>query len=138
MTIKQISVFLENRAGRLADFSKVLCNAGVNILILSIADTETFGILRAITDNNELAVKELNKNGFNTSVTELIGFEVPNAPGAMAKVLKILENGGINIGYLYSFSLKDGAGAVILIKVPDNDKALSILQQNNIKLASYE
>ena len=137
-TIKQISVFLENRSGRLADFSKVLSDAKVNIQTLSIADTEDFGILRTITDNNNLAIQELRKNGFNTSITELVGFEVPDKPGEMAKVLKVLDDAKINISYLYSFALKDGAGAVILIRVPDNEKALKVLKDNNVKLASYE
>jgi hypothetical protein len=138
MTIKQIAVFLENKQGRMAKFSKVLCEAGVNIQTLSIADTEDFGIVRTITDNNDLAVKKLRENGFNTSITELVGFEVPDKPGEMAKVLKVLEDADINISYLYSFALQCGAGAVILIKVPNNEKALKVLKDNNIKLASYE
>lgn len=138
MLVNQIAVFLENRKGRIADFSRVLGNAGINIQAMSIADTEEYGILRAITDNNEEAIRLLKQNGFNASSADLIGFSVSDVPGEMHKVLKILDEANINIGYLYSFARTSKQSAVILIKVDDNPKTLEILEKNGINLVDRD
>jgi ACT domain-containing protein len=134
MLVNQIAVFLENRSGRVAECSKVLKDAGINIQAMSIADTAEYGILRAITDDNKKAVEALKKNGFNTASVDLIGFEVADKPGEMYKVLKILEDAGINIGYLYSFSRTSKKSAVILLKVDDVQRTLVLLEKNGISL----
>lgn len=138
MLINQIAVFLENREGRIRDLSKVLGDAGVNILAMYVADTEEFGILRAITDNNTKALAVLKDNGFNTAVTELIAFQVDDKPGEMHKVLEILGDAGVNINYLYSFTRSSRKSAVILIKVDDNAKTETILRAKGINLVDEE
>ncbi|MDR3185240.1 MAG: ACT domain-containing protein [Christensenellaceae bacterium] len=138
MLVNQIAVFLENRSGRIAEFSRVLSDAGVNIQAMSIADTEEYGILRAITDDNEKSINALRKNGFNASSTDLVGFSVEDKPGEMFKVLDILEKAKINIGYLYSFAKSSKKSAVILIKVDDNEGTASILAQNGINLVDQD
>ncbi|MDD3947644.1 MAG: amino acid-binding protein [Clostridia bacterium] len=134
MLINQIAVFLENREGRIRDLSKVLAKAGVNILAMYVADTEEFGILRAITDDNTKAVAVLKENGFNTAVTDLIGFQVDDKSGELYKVLEILGDAGININYLYSFTRSSRKSAVILIKVDDNNKTAKVLRKHGIDL----
>ncbi|MDR0696882.1 MAG: ACT domain-containing protein [Christensenellaceae bacterium] len=134
MLVNQIAVFLENRSGRIAEFSKVLADANINIRAMSIADTEEYGILRAITDNNAKAVDTLKSNGFNAFASDLIGFIVADKPGEMFKVLDILEKSKINIGYLYSFAGANKDSAIILIKVDDNEKTSAILEENGINL----
>ncbi|MFA5449807.1 MAG: ACT domain-containing protein [Clostridia bacterium] len=138
MLVNQIAVFLENRSGRIAEFAKVLKNANINIQAMSIADTEEYGILRAITDNNALAIETLRANGFNTAATDLLGFEVPDKPGEMHRVLSLLDEAKINIGYLYSFSRTSKKSAIILIKVDDNDKTEKLLTDNGINLVSKD
>lgn len=134
MLVNQIAVFLENRSGRIAEFSRVLKDANINIQAMSIADTEEYGILRAITDDNAGAIKALRENGFNTASTDLIGFQVEDKPGEMYKVLKLLEDAKINIGYLYSFARTSKKSAVILIKVDDNAKTEKLLEGSGINL----
>jgi len=134
MLVNQISVYLENRTGRVADFSRVLFEAGINIKTMSIADTAEYGILRAVTDNNDKAVSILKQNGFNASSTNLVGFEVQDKAGEMFKVLKILENASINISYLYSFTRETDKSAIILLKVSDNEKALTAMAENGVKV----
>ena len=113
---------MENRQGRIRDFSKVLKDAGINILAMYVADTEEFRILRAVTDDNAKAVEVLKDNGFNTAVTDLVAFQVDDKPGEMSRVLEILGDAGVNINYLYSFTRTSRKSAVILIKVDDNEK----------------
>lgn len=138
MFINQIAVFLENREGRIRDFSKVLADAGINILAMYVADTQEFGILRAITDDNKKAVAALKEGGFNTAVTDLVGFEVDDTPGEMHKVMRILGDNGVNINYLYSFTRSSRKSAVILIKVDDNAKTADILRRNGINLVAED
>lgn len=138
MFINQIAVFLENREGRIRDFSKVLADADINILAMYVADTQEFGILRAITDNNKKAVVVLKEAGFNTAVTDLVGFEVDDTPGEMYKVMRILGDNGININYLYSFTRTSRKSAVILIKVDDNAKTADILHRHGINLVAED
>ena len=134
MLVNQIAVFLENRSGRICEFSRVLKEANINIQSMSIADTAEYGILRAITDDNEKAIEVLKKNGFNTASTDLIGFSVEDKPGEMHNVLRILDEHKINIAYLYSFANSKSKQGAILLKVEDNDKAMKILEENGINL----
>ena len=92
MLVNQIAVFLENRSGRIAEFSRVLKEANVNIQVMSIADTMEYGILRAVTNDNKKAIEVLRANGFNTAATDLVGFKVDDTPGEMCKVLEVLES----------------------------------------------
>lgn len=134
MLVNQIAVFLENRKGRICEFSKILKDADVNIQAMSIADTMEYGILRAITDDNAKAIEVLKANGFNVASTDLVGFKVDDKPGEMYKVLQILDDYKINIAYLYSFARAGAAKSVILLKVDDNDATMRILKESGINL----
>lgn len=135
MLVNQLAVFLENKKGRINQFAKVLADANINLVNMSIADTVEYGILRCVTSDNDLALKVLKENGFNVAKTELVGFEVKNIPGEMQKVLRILNDEEINISYLSSYS-KAPDKAVILLKVDDNEKVSKILEKNNINILS--
>ncbi|HHX48873.1 MAG TPA: ACT domain-containing protein [Clostridiales bacterium] len=133
MKVEQIAVFLENRKGRLCKFAQVLYDANINIKGMYIADTTDYGILRVITNDNEKAVKVLKENGFNTTVTELIGFKVSDKPGEMHKVLKLLNDHNVDISYLYSYSEIGSNQAAILIKVEDNEFVSKLLIDNKVE-----
>ncbi len=136
--VKQISIFLENKCGRMIRVSEVLGEAGINIRALSIADTSDFGILRLIVDQPEKACAVLREKGFMASVTEVIAVEVPDVPGGLAKVLTPLEAAGINIEYLYAFVQKRTEDALILMRVENIPAALHALQENGIPVIGSE
>ena len=125
--IQQLAVFLENREGRVSECCRALKKAGVNLNSMSIADTREFGILRLITDDNEKALVTLKESGFVASLVELIGIEVPDRPGALADILIVLYDAGINIEYMYSFAGKGGR-AQMGFKTSTPDKALGVLR----------
>ncbi len=136
--VKQISVFLENKSGRLVRVAQALGEANINIRGLSIADTSDFGILRLIVDQPDKAVAELKNRGVMATVTEVIAMEVPDQPGGLAKVLAYLEAAGINIEYLYSFVEKQSRDAIIMMRVEKIQEALAVLEENNIPILSGE
>jgi hypothetical protein len=136
--VKQISIFLENKCGRMIRISEVLGEAGINIRALSIADTSDFGILRLIVDQPDKACTVLREKGFMASVTEVIAVEVPDVPGGLAKVLTPLEAAGINIEYLYAFVQKRTEDALILMRVENIPAALQALQENGITVIGSE
>ena len=136
--VKQISIFLENKCGRMIRISDVLGEAGINIRALSIADTSDFGILRLIVDQPDKACTVLREKGFMASVTEVIAVEVPDVPGGLAKVLTPLEAAGINIEYLYAFVQKRTEDALILMRVENIPAALQALQENGIPVIGSE
>jgi len=134
MKVQQISVFLENKSGRLAELTEVLGKAGINIRALSIADTSDFGILRLIVNQPEQAFKALKDAGFTLSITDVIAVEVKDEPGGLALVLKVLEAEGINIEYLYAFLEKSSNDALVVFRVEQLDEAISLLAKNNINV----
>ena len=131
--IKQIAVFLENKEGRASACCKVLKDAGVNLLALSIADTKEFGILRMITDDNEKALSVLQGAGFLSSMVELVGLEVPDQSGALSDLLIELGEAKINVEYMYSYAGVDGH-AKIAFKTATPEKAVEILKEHGAKL----
>jgi hypothetical protein len=136
MKVKQISIFLENKSGRLATVTKVLGENGISIRALSIADTTDFGILRLIVNDPDKACTILKDNEFTVSETEIIAVEVPDKPGGLAKILENLEKCKINIEYMYAFVGKSGENAIVVFRVEDIDRAIVLLQQSGIKLMS--
>lgn len=136
--VKQISIFLENKCGRMIRVSEVLGEAGINIRALSIADTSDFGILRLIVDQPDKAYAALRENGFMASVTEVIAVEVPDVPGGLARVITPLEAAGINIEYLYAFVQKRTEDALILMRVENIPAALQTLQEKGIPVISSD
>lgn len=129
MKVKQISVFLENKSGRLAQVTRALGDNQINIRALSIADTTDFGILRLIVDKPEEANSILWAEGFMVSETAVIAVEVPDRPGGLADILATLGQAGINIEYLYAFIGQSSDKAQVIFRVDDSDKAISVLQE---------
>lgn len=128
MKVKQISVFLENKSGRLAQVTRILGDNLINIRALSIADTTDFGILRLIVDQPEEANRILRAEGFMVSETAVIAVEVPDRPGGLADILATLGLAGINIEYLYAFIGQSSSKAQVIFRVDDCDKAIDVLQ----------
>ena len=136
MKVKQISIFIENKSGRLAEVTKILGDNSINIRALSIADTTDFGVLRLIVNNPEKASRTLKQDGFTVSETEVIAVQVPDQPGGLAGILNFLENNSINIEYMYAFVGKSGTDAVVVFRVENIDRAIILLQEKGITLLS--
>ena len=132
MLAKQLSVFLENKSGRLTEVTDVLGKAGVNLSAMSIADNSDFGILRCIVSDPELGYKVLKEAHFTVKITDVIGFTCPNTPGSLAVVLKCLSDANVFIEYMYSFS--NGDGANVVIRPSDLALCEQILQSKKIDL----
>jgi len=133
MQVEQISVFLENRAGRLAEVSAILAEAGVNIRALSLADTSDFGVLRLIVNNNEKAMETLKNAGFTVGKTNVVAVEVEDRPGGLHKILDVLFKSGTNVEYMYAFVQQSGNNAVMIFRFDQTEKAMKVLAENNIK-----
>lgn len=138
MKVQQISVFLENKSGRLAQLTEILGNNGINIRALSIADTSDFGILRLIVSDPLKANTVLKNAGFTVSITDVIAVEVKDEPGGLAVVLKILESAKINIEYLYAFLEKSSNDALVVFRVEQIDDAIQLLAKSGINLLENE
>ena len=138
MTIKQVSVFAENRAGGILNVIQALGAAQVDIRALSVADTQGFGILRLIVDDVEKAKSVLTDNGTIFSITEVVGVKVPDSPGGLSSVLSLMADHAINVEYLYAFVSVSGASAYVVLRVPDNDEAIRILTEGGIELVTEE
>ena len=136
--IKQISVFVENKKGRLAAMTKVLMENDINLISLSIADTSNFGILRCIVSDLNKAILVLRDAGFTVNTTDVIGVEVPDSPGGLYDVLDVLNKNDIGIGYLYSFVKKEHSNALIMMKVDDTEKAIKAFEESNVKIISQQ
>ena len=138
MTVKQISVFIENKLGGLADVTSVIAAAGVNIRALSIAETSDFGILRLIVDDVYKAGNALKENGHIYSITDVLAVAGEDQPGSIAKIIKTLADGGIALDYAYAFFAKKEELAYMIVKVKDMDSAKKVLRANHIHIASEE
>jgi hypothetical protein len=138
MKVKQISVFLENKSGRLSAVTNLLAAKGINIRALSIADTSDFGILRLIVDDPDQAYRVLREAAFTVSITEVIGVEMPDEPGGLARVLAVLEEAGINIEYLYAFIGRGQGGALVIFRVENLEEAVQHLQAAGVKVLQGE
>jgi hypothetical protein len=133
MIIKQVSVFLENKSGRLNEVTQILGEAGVNISAFTIADTSDFGILRLIVPEPEKAKEVLKKHDFSVQTTDVVLVKSPNNPGGLANMLKILNSENISIEYMYAFSMNE-TGAVIVIRTIDVQKCMDVLQNHKNEL----
>ena len=132
MKTSQISIFIENRSGRLAKITTALGAAGVNIRALSLADTSDFGILRLIVNHTEKAVNTLKDQGFTVMVSSVIAVAVPDTPGALGNLLSLMEHAGLNVEYMYAFVTKNQDQAVIILRFDDIDKAIETLTESDI------
>ena len=127
-TIRQLSIFIENRKGQLDEVLKVLSDNGVNIVAASLADTEDYGMLRLIVSDPEKGVETLKASGVSCKLTNVIALRVPHTTGSLSKAIHGLVAGSINIEYMYAFA--NGADAAAILKSDDPEKAIGILKEN--------
>ena len=136
MKIIQISVFLENRKGRLFEVCSLLGRNDVNIRALTIAETESFGVLRIVVDKSDSAVRLLKEGGFVANLTDVVAVEVGDRPGGLAAVLKVFAENDVNVEYMYGFVEKSGDKALLVFRFEDTDLAQKILAENRIKVVT--
>lgn len=132
MIIFQISVFIENKAGRLAEIVNTLSKQGIDIRALSIADTTDFGILRLIVNEPERAINILQDEGVTVSKTQVIGVRLADEPGALAQVLDILTEAEIAVEYAYAFITHSKSDACVVLRVEDNERAIQTLSKHGV------
>jgi hypothetical protein len=132
MKIKQLSIFLENKSGRLTEVTEALASASINISAFSVADTADYGILRMIVNKPEQAEQLLKAKGLSVHITEVIGLVVPNEPGGLHRALQILSSEGISVEYMYAFALSDRA--TVIIRTEAVQEAITVLQKHKLEL----
>ena len=133
MNVQQLSVFIENKAGRVSEVSDVLGAAGVNIRGFSVSDTADYGIVRLVVDDPDKGREALQAAGFTVKTSEVVCIDLPDHPGGLAGILKVVSEAGVNIEYVYSL-----IGTYVVINVADIDKALSLLKDRPVVLISQE
>ena len=138
MAIRQLSIFVENKKGRLVEITKMLAESGINMRALSIADTRDFGILRLIVDDTDKACVVLAENGVMVKVTQVAAAEIPHRTGALNAILTVLADAGINIEYLYAFLSSSGQGAYVVQRVADNAAAEKTLTDAGYNILADE
>ena len=138
MKVEQISIFIENKSGRLAEITRILGDAGINIRALSLADTSDFGILRLIVNDVETAKAVLKEKGFTVSKTEVVAVEVPDRPGGLSSLLQMLDADQINVEYMYAFVERCGGNAVIIFRFDETDKAIGTLRDSGFTILKGE
>ena len=138
MKAEQISIFIENKSGRLAEITRILGDAGINIRALSLVDTSDFGILRLIVNDTEKAKQILKDKGFTVNKTEVVAVEVPDTPGGLANILQSLDTDSINVEYMYAFVERSGGNAVIIFRFDETDKAITSLTRNGFSVLRGE
>ncbi len=134
MMARQISIFLENKAGRLAEVARILADASVNIRALSLADTSDFGVLRLIVNNAARARDVLKDNGFTVRVTEVAAVGVEDRPGGLLKILDLMDDAGVNIEYMYAYANPQGGNAVMIFRFDPMEKGLEVLKMAAVPL----
>lgn len=134
MKVEQISIFLENRAGRLADVTRELSESGVNIRALSLADTSDFGILRLIVTDHEKAKSALKEKGFTVGRTNVVAVEVDDQPGGLHTILDLLTSNSINVEYMYAFVQQSGKNAVLIFRFDRTDQAIELLHEHGVRI----
>ena len=138
MTIKQLSVFVENKPGKLAEFTKLLSEHGIDMRALSIAETPDFGILRVIVDDPYQTTCVLKDADYIFSITPVIAVAIPDEPGSLSLIVDILGAGGINVEYTYAFITRNKDLAYMIFRVENNEKAIDVLTKNGVKLVAED
>ena len=131
---KQLSIFVENKPGKISKITGILEKGNINLKAMSIADSGNFGIIKIITDKNEKAYKELRKNNFLVSMQKVVVVEIPDKVGSFHKIAKILEKNKINIQDSYGFIIEEGKKACLILKVEETEKVEKILKDKGYKL----
>ena len=134
MIINQLSVFVENKRGRLAEITKILAENQIDIRALSIADTKEFGILRLIVNDPKKGALVLKEEGFTVSLTKVIGIGIDDKPGGLSQAMEILRDQSISVEYMYAFISRSEKTAYVILRVADNDKAIEILSANGFPI----
>jgi len=137
MSVKQISVFIENKKGELAEVTRYIADHNINIKALSIADTQDFGILRIICEDSEKVTKVLQEGNYLVTVTDVLAAAIADEPGSMASILEVLYAAHIMVEYTYAF-VSAKSGAYMIFRVDDNEKAIAALTQAGIKTADQD
>ncbi len=132
MKVKQLSIFLENRPGAISRPVNILAKAGLNILTISMADTQNFGILRFVVRDWEQAKTLLEDNDFVVKVTDVVAVEVPDRPGGLGDILKIVEKARVNLEYMYGFTMKKEGKGLLAFRFDDPDRAIEALKKKGI------
>ncbi len=138
MQIQQLSIFVENKSGRLAEITEIIGKANVDIRAISVADTSDFGILRLIVDKPKEAVESLRAAGLTVSLTSVIAIGIDDKPGEFAKAMRVLADGDIGVEYMYAFISRDKGKAFVILRVLETEKAVECLEKNGITLLSAE
>ena len=138
MVVKQLSVFIENKSGRLVQITEILGKNQIDIRAVSIADTTSFGILRLIVDDPDRAKIVLREAGFTVSITEVIAIAIEDKPGGLSKALRVLSNAQISVEYMYAFLSREDKTAYVIFRVEDNDEAVQALRKEGIVCLSSE
>lgn len=134
MIVNQLSVFLENKPGKLSEFIQTLAKNKIDLLALSIAETSDYGILRTIVDKPEETAKLLSEEDWPCKITPVLAVTVPDEPGSLTRILGVLAENGISLAYSYAFFSRDTGSACIILRVDDNAAAEKILSEAGIKL----
>ncbi len=134
MRVKQLSVFMENKAGRIAEVTSILAEANINIKSLSIADTSDFGVLRMIVDKSDEALKALNDKGLTVGETDVLAIEVEDKPGGLHRILNLLQQHNINVEYMYAFVQPSAQNAVMIFRFDNLEDAIKVLAENGINV----
>jgi len=132
MSVRQISIFLENKKGRLAEVTRLLAAQKVNIRALSLADTADFGVLRVIVSDPDACLAALKSSGIIAQVTEVLAIEMEDKPGGLSRVLAALDGAGLNVEYMYAYVEKTKANAIVICKIDERERAARVLQENGI------
>ena len=138
MQVEQISVFLENKSGRLSEVTAILTEAEVNIRALALADTSDFGVLRLLVDDTEKARQELKNNGFTVGKTNVVAVEVPDRPGGLHRILTLFYKANINVEYMYAFVRSSGDNAVMIFRIEKEEEAIHLLRENGVNVIDQE
>ena len=138
MTVKQISIFVENKPGKLAELTEYLNQSSIDMRALSIAEAQDFGIVRIIVDDAYKTSCVLKEAGYVASITPVVAIEMPDEPGSLFRILKILGDGGVNLEYMYAFLTRKQSTAYMVLRVEDNEKAIEILSKNGIHTICHE
>ena len=138
MTLRQISVFLENKKGRLAEVTKLIAAEKINIRALSLADTTDFGVLRLIVNDPDRCFDVLKKHNFVAQQTDVIAVEVMDKPGGLQQILDVFDESGINIEYMYAFVEKKSDNAIVIFRIDQPGRAIEALEKKNISVLSAE
>jgi len=138
MQVEQISVFLENKSGRLSEVTAILNESNVNIRALALADTSDFGVLRLIVDDTQKTISTLKNNGFTVGKTHVVAVEVADRPGGLHEILTMLHEAEINVEYMYAFVRTSGDNAVMIFRIEEDQKAVDLLQSKGVNVIDGE